>query len=664
MVRSSPTASANYLRGLAEAWRPRQRVDRVEWCERHIRFDARDTAKQATVDFVDRPWAREILGAVDDPDTQTMTFVAATQLGKTVLSWLILLSEAWLRPRPAIFVGPDQDYVREQRDKIYRTASGTAGLKTRIPPERKWNDRWIDFGLARCYLAWSGSAQRMSGRSCQLAVMSELDRYQEDPEEGATAKLIEERTKAFHRALIYREGTPIGDESAICHFYELSDRRKFLVPCPKCNHWQELRFWLHKEGKFRDAGGVAGLLDEAKRWRTIDELPEHVHYLCEQGCRWEERHRLPAIRDGRWVPKGQRLDASGKLTGRPERDGRHKGWTLASLYSPTITFERIAAEYLVCRDDDRMLRGFVNNWIGTKYFGRRRVPTWREVGMRCKGAHRRGTAPPEALFLVAAVDVQLDYVVWRVRAFGEGGTSWGVDRGIFHATIGPDGQPVPDSDLAKLDELLVREFPLLHADGQPAANALGQTRLRVRLMGIDSQYHTLNVHNWRRRHADDRVRTIGGDPRHYDTLWRKTIIDKSSKDNVPYPGGLERWGIQVDAYAEQLISKFSQPLDQPGAWWLEGDILADGEDFLRQLVNRRATYERDKQGRKRKVWKAIDGRVRHDDFDTEKYCLALADMVVDSNWTGLVARYGPTAAPRVAARAEGSPRDDDDGPPR
>ncbi|MBL9123459.1 MAG: phage terminase large subunit family protein, partial [Planctomycetaceae bacterium] len=551
------------------------------------------------------------------------------------LLWLILMSEAWLRPRPAMLVGPDQDYVREQRDKIYTTAQSTPGLNKLIPPPRKWNDRAIDFGFSKCYLAYSGSTQRMSGRSCQLIVCSELDRYQEEPEEGATAKLIEERTKAFFRSLIYREGTPIGDDSALITFYEQSDQRKFQVPCPKCNWFQELRFFPHRNGKFADCGGVAGLKDKNGEWLKTEQLAETVHYVCERGCRWEERHRMPAIREGIWVPKGQSVKG-GKLKGTPERDGRHKGWTLGSIYSPPISFHDIAREYSECREDDRFLRGFVNNWLGLKFYGRRRIPKWYEVGQRLRGQHRRGFVPPQALFLVAAVDVQLDYVVWRVRAFGEGGTSWGVDRGILHATIGKDGLPVPDTDLAKIDEqILNRRWPLI------APNALGQTSLQVRLLGIDSQYHTLAVHNWVRRHTGDRVRTIGGDNKDFGTLWRKTVVEKSALGGVVYPGGLERWGIQVGAFREELRKRWDCDLELPGAWWLESDILVDGESYLRQLVNRHLVYERDRFGRKKKVWKSIDGRIRHDDFDCEVYCLALGNMVVDSNWVGLVDRYAP-----------------------
>lgn len=652
-----PTATKRFLAGCAEAWRPRPPIDRVAWCVENIRFPIKVAGRARRFDISQRPWLREPLEALDDPDLRKMVFVGGTQLGKSLFGWAALLSQSVMQPVPAMYVGPDQDYVREQRDNIYRTAQETRGVAHRIPPERKWNDRYIDLGDNLCYLAWTGNTQRLSARSCQLIVCSEVDRWQEDPKEGASFKLVEERTKAFFRSLIIYEGTPIGDESAIWLLYEETDRRRYHVPCPRCNHFQELRFFPHREGRFAGRGGIGGLQDASGTWRKPDVLEEHVHYLCEQGCRWEESDRLPALADGVWVPEGQHVGSGGRLRGTPvNRVADAIGWQASSLLSPTVTFLRCAREYLASRDDDRAMRNFINNWCGLKYFGRRRAPKWHEVGRRLRGRHCRGVVPADALFLTCAVDVQGDYCVWRVRAWGEGRTSWGIDRGIVQQRIGTDGAPVPDSDLAALDEILGRRFPLV------APNVLGQRELKVRLLGADCQYRTLAVHNWRRGQAGDRVRTIGGDNKDFGALWRRTVVDASAKDGVTYPGGLERWGIQVASYREELEQRWHAELDQPGAWWLEEDILSDGEDYLRQLVNQRAIYEQDKAGRKKKVWKAIDNRQRYDYWACEVYNLALADMVVDSNWTGLVARYAPQQSRRAVARAEGAPREEDLGP--
>ena len=49
----------------------------------------------------------------------------------------------------------------------------------------------------------------------------------------------------------YRQYSP-GDDPRYLDWrlYARSDRRKFHVPCPACNAWQELRFFPHTRGEF------------------------------------------------------------------------------------------------------------------------------------------------------------------------------------------------------------------------------------------------------------------------------------------------------------------------------------------------------------------------------------------------------------------------------
>lgn len=623
------------------AWRPQPWLSTPDWCHEHVRLPAETSSSPGRYDLRRFPFWRGVLEACDDPAVETITIQASTQLGKTTLMQAVLASRPSISPAPAILAAPDRDACRELRDKFYRMAEATPIVAHRLPPEWRRNDQWIDFGNMLCHLAWSGSRQRLSGKSCKYVFCTEIDRWRQSPKEGATQRLISERVKGFHRFLIIYESTPTDEGSSIADLYDASDQRHYLVPCPRCGFFQELRFFLHKEGPHAGCGGVGGLQDETGKWVTPDEARQNAYYICEKGCRIESHEKLGMITRGVWVAKGQSIDAKGRIVGKPEQSQRNAGFQISSLYAETCDFGRIAATYLESREDQSSLQSFWNNWLALRWTTKTKSPKWQRIGRRLSTWHKRGVVPAAAFFLTAGIDTQDACAYWVVRAWGEGSTSWLVDWGKVSMRLNSDGKPIPASDLDQLDDLVLdRVFPLAQA------NPAGATQLRVRLANIDYQGHrTWEVSQWARERAlqgPERLRVIAGDTRvSPGEFYRLTIVEKHAGTGMKYPGGLKRWAIDVDTYKDDVQSRFEAALDAPGAWMLPEKILEDGGDYLRQICNEGKRSTKNRSGKEVTAWVVIDERTGNHYWDCEIYARAAADMVTGQDWIDLARRAGP-----------------------
>lgn len=634
------TARAAWAEGLKRVKaliEPHRVTSRAEWCAKHINLPSGTSATPGKYDLDRYPYLRGVLDAADDPAVEQIVMMWATQLGKTTLLQALLASTAILCPVPAMMGSADKDSLIELRDKFYRMAEESQLLSDKIPEPRLRNDRWIDIGAVRCHLAYSANTQRLSGKSCALVLCTELDRWKKTTTHGDPAKIIAQRVKAFPRSLIVYESTPSNDSSRINRLYQLSDRRRFLVPCPKCNHWQELRFFPRVKGPKAGFGGIGGLKDKKGRYRTSDEVRELAHYVCENGCRIESPQKPAMVSAGLWVPAGQHVNSRGQLEGEPIRTKRIWGCKLSSLYSETVSFGRIAAEYIDSRDNLDDLQVFHNDWLARIWSNLAKMPKWRDLGMRLKGSYPPGIVPPWAFFLTAGIDVGESYCRWVVRAWGEGGTSALVDWGTTHKTAASKASHLEGLKTA----ILERTFPL----PESATNPFGQRALSVRLAGIDVGWKPHLVHDFVRgmpECAGRLYQVAGKDDLLSGELFTMKVVERSARDGKPYEGGQTRWNLNRHIINADLFARWKQPLDEPGSWWLTSAEVSHCEQYLRELTNEAPQTEISKKtGRTISRWVVIDQNIGNHFWDAEAYALAMAQMVVGQDWKDLASRYAP-----------------------
>jgi phage terminase large subunit GpA-like protein len=609
----------------AQAWAPSAKPVRSNWITEHVYLPPTFSANPGRFRFDGREYLREVIDAVDDPEVREVVFVAPPQVGKTSATHAIIQSQGEVDSAPLMFAGPDQIYAREQRTILYAACEESPLLRQRVPPENLRNDRWIDLEKCFIFLAWSGSTQRLSGRSCKIVLCSEIDRW------TVSVDLARQRTKAFWRSCVFLEGSPIGASERLMPAYDATDRRTFRVPCPHCGRFQEMRFFPHRDGDLAGRGGVAGLQTDKGEWRSPEIAKRSAHYLCEAGCRIESIRKAGMIRRGRWVPEGQDC-VDGELTGQPKRPATKRGYRLNALYAPTCSFGDIAEAYLAGRDTPDGMQSFVNDWLALPHRPRGKTPRWEVLGRRLAGGYKRGEIPAWVYFLTAAADVQERSIYWVVRGWGDGCSSASIDWGELKRVMatGDDGEETGEelgSDFRQLDgNILTRRWPVL------GANPLGYSELAVCLFGIDSGYRATEVYSYVRDHPGARVQAIYGDPKPIPgVLYRLQKLERNVRTGEVYPEGTTRWGIDTTAYKSDIMGRWSASLRKPGAWWLPGDVLLIGEDYLRQVTNERMEADNTK-GKKRTKWSMINPSLGNHYWDDEVYNRALADMVVGQEW--------------------------------
>ncbi len=598
-------------------WGHRARPVRSTWCEQSIRLPgALSVSPRFT--FSGREYLREIIDAVDDPQTTEVVFLAGTQTGKSETIRAIVTSQGDVDRAPLMLAGPDQVYAREQRDYIYSVCEASPTLADRVPELHARNDRGIDLAGAYCYLAWSGSTQRLSGRSCKIVLCSEADRWR------SSLNLARQRTKAFWRSCVMFEGTPVGSSPALCDLYDASDKRTFRVPCPLCGEYQELRFFPHRDGPHAGRGGVAGLTDDSGNYLSPKAARDAARYCCVNGCLIESHHKGDMIRRGAWCPEGCDV-VDGQVVGTPSHDTRRRGYRLNSLYSPTISFGDAAEEWLTVRDSEDGKQSFFNDWLALRYSAHGRQAKWSTLGARLQSSHPRGTVPAQAVFLTCGCDVQDSESYWIVRAWGDGGSSWLVDWGQCPAQLDPTGAIVAGSQLPPLVDVFSRVFPVVGG-----RSVLGESRMLIAAGGVDIGFHRRMVADFVRGLRDPRIRCVQGMPSPGEMPYRHMRPD----DGPAYTG------VNTGLYKADIHDRWSIPQGKPGTWLLPHlPDLAVAERYLRQICNEvRQQVINPKTKHISELWAVVDHALRSDYLDCEVYAATLADIVVARDWTGLVDR--------------------------
>jgi phage terminase large subunit GpA-like protein len=263
----------------------------------------------------------------------------------------------------------------------------TAGIDT--PGNRRSGDlilskQFVGGGLA---MASAQSASSLRSDSIRVMIRDEVDgaRAELTTGEGNWLSVSEARVAAWGgRAKILDLSTPtVEGKSLITEQYELGDKRKYLVPCPRCGKYQVLQ-WGNERSNH-------GIRPDRKAGKLVS-----VYYICEH-CHdaFFNHEKTTFLAQGHWEPTAESCS--------DDFVSRH----ISGLYRPIgmQTWLDMWVKYEKARDDAEKMRGFVNLELGLPF---------KEIGARpkaehvieLKGGYRSGTIPDGVLFLTAGIDVQ------------------------------------------------------------------------------------------------------------------------------------------------------------------------------------------------------------------------------------------------------------------
>jgi len=623
-------ATALLERARRKSYTPPVRMPASKWFAEHLRLPPEISALGGVWSPEAFPFQVGILDAWSEPTIRRITLQIGTQLGKTTLLAGLIPYQADVDPGPALWVAPNETSAREaSRTRIVPSLERCERTQTMLEPEHKRHDFLIDLERMLVFFGWAGSTTRLGEKSIRYLLCTEVDKWTDDAGmEADPFALAQNRVKGFPNHKILMEGTPdVQDTSRICRAYAQSDRRRYHVPCPHCEHYQALEMSRIKWEK-----DAAGLSDPEIAYKT-------AWYECAKcGEPIRDEHKPTMLRHGFWVPEGCRAERSDepfddaapyaeslrpippegrafraldgewtvRLFGEQARVGRRAGYQLSSLYSPLLTFGDCAEAFLYAeRGGRRTLKDFVNGWLAEGWERVEGHLRWQRVRARLAGDHQPETVPAGATFLTAGVDVQewrVYYAVWAWERMEDGWRAFHVDNGEL--------PQLPDLQ----DAILDREYP-------------GAERpMSVAVAAIDSQYRPRDVHRFAGKMAalGHKLLPLQG----HDT-WRAryTIshIEVNRRTGKPYKTGARLWHVCVSEYKAEIYAALKH-VDRyaPGSFNLHN---VPSEDFIRQLCAEAPELVTDDKGYTKEVWNVIDQQAGNHYLDDTVYAFFAADTL-------------------------------------
>lgn len=468
-MQTKPSARREWIKRRAALFRtalaPMPRLTVSEWADRYRQLSREASAEPGRWNTDRAPYQRGILDAFSDPLIEKVVVMSSAQVGKTEVVNNVVGYFIDKDPAPMLVLQPTQQMGEAwSKDRLAPMLRDTPRLRGKVkdPRARDSGNTLLHKSFPGGHITISGanSAASLASRPIRVVLCDEVDRYPASAgTEGDPVGLANKRTSTFWNRKLGEFSTPtVKKLSRIEQSFEQSDRRRYHLPCPHCEHMQTLR-WEHL------------------KWENGD--PETAAYACEScGCLIEEQYKGEMLRRGVWVA---------------ENPGhRTAGFHLNALYSPWARWPELVREFLDAKGNPERLKVFVNTVLGE---------TWEEEGERVgaeslasrKHAYR-AQVPEGAGLLTAGVDVQGDRLEVKVKGWGKGEESWLVHwEQLF-------GDPGRDEVWAKLEEVLVREWK----------HEAGGT-LRIEAVCIDSGgHHTEAVYRYVRPRQARKVWAIKG----------------------------------------------------------------------------------------------------------------------------------------------------------
>lgn len=569
-------AARQYRQAFRQGLTPDPLLTVSEWADKNRFLPAAASPEPGRWRTSRTPYLREIMDTLSPshPATETVFMkgaqIGGSECGNNFLGFII--DQA---PGPVMLVEPTVELAkRYSKQRIAPTIRQSPALCGKVKDARSRDSgntilvKEFDGGVV--VITGANSAAGLRSMPVRYLFRDEIDAYPDDCEgEGDPLSLSEARTSNYGpRKKIFDVSTPTeAGFSKIEKRYEVSDQRRYFVPCPFCKGEQWLR-WSQIVFEKDAAYNLIG----------------HAQYRCEHcGELIAERYKGWMLESGKWI-------ATAPGPGKPA------GFHLSSLYSPLgwRSWDDIVRKFLKARKkrDTLLLKSWTNTDLGE---------VWEEEGITVDdgtlGSRREnfGVADPlpeGILLLTAGVDVQGDRIEATLKGWGIGEESWNVQHVVFRGDPGTSLKVWRD-----LDDWLLKYWP----------HVLGHS-LRVVTACIDSAGHaTKAVYDFCRK-REPRVWAIVG--RSGAGLPPIKITPRRNKQRVAL--GI----VGTDSTKELILSRLALTEFGPGYVHFSRDL---DDEYFRQLTAERLVVKY-VRGIPNKVWKQV--RARNEALDCEVYAIA------------------------------------------
>lgn len=520
-----------------QVWLPPPDLTVSEWADRERKLSPEASAEPGQWRTDRAEYQRGMMDAVNDPDVDTVVLMTSAQIGKTELVNNVVGYYIAHDPAPILTVQPTiQMGEAWSKDRLTPMLRDTPSLRRKVGAHksRSGNNTILHkvFPGGHVTIAGANSPASLASRPVRIVLCDEVDRYPPSAgEEGDPVSLARKRTRTFWNRKIILVSTPtIKGTSRIEKEYELSDQRRYFVPCPHCGEFQHLE------------------------WARISfdkENPSDVVYACTHGCVIEEKDKLKMIAQGEWR-------ATNAFNGRA-------GFHLNELYSPWSSWRDVVKGFLEAKGTPETLKTWVNTSLGE---------TWEEKGeqvdhaglMERREAYDVDSLPDEIEVITAAVDIQGDRLEALSQGWGEEKERWNIEHKIFW------GDPEKSDVWEELDHWLLKNY------------SVGSRSLKVQCAVVDSSFKPDCAYNFTKPRQGRRVFSQKGSSEYYAPLASKPRQIGRQRAML-YICGADT--------AKDSILLSSLEIDEPGPGYIHFPHNCD-EEFFKQLTaeTRRTEFSR------------------------------------------------------------------------
>ena len=293
------------------------------------------------------------------------------------------------------------------------------------------------------WLTGAGSAGSLANKTATLGVSDETDKHRSIGGEAHTVDLLRSRLKEQTGAKLLDYSTPTTVEGQIHQEYLTGTRHKAYVPCPHCDHMQEMVWERVKFGHCKDLTG---------EWDMPMVLADTHYECCECKGKIKDHHKREMTARGEWRPTNFRT-----VTGEDGKDQLVPSWYprrmsahYSDLYSQNenVAFGRLALKFIAALKDPMKMRDFLQNHLGQPDSESAAEITEDKI-LALRGSYRRqrppiteDNAPMEAdgqtidpgtpipirpLFCALLADTQDENSKLTIQAFGKNGDQYIID---------------------------------------------------------------------------------------------------------------------------------------------------------------------------------------------------------------------------------------------
>lgn len=300
------------------------------WYEKNMVMP-KGSAMPGPVSFDHTPYFREILDCVSDlHPAKEVTLMKAAQMGGTAMVLLAIVGYIIAQdPGHIMFLTGHTELSKDAMHKIESMIEncGLSGLVGKNVM-RKRNQRTGDTDKEKEFTDGNLKAGSVTNHNLlrqhdvRFMIVDDYDAARMSSKyAGATRELVQGRTKAFaHNKKIYWVSSPQEQgKSNIEDVFLLGDQRYYMIPCPCCGEFIDLRWSVEIDGtEGKEKGGIFWKNDNKGRVNRSS-----VGYIC-QKCAgfFDDSKKYEQNLAGHWLPTVEAIEED------------HYSYHINSLYAP------------------------------------------------------------------------------------------------------------------------------------------------------------------------------------------------------------------------------------------------------------------------------------------------------------------------------------------